>query len=413
MATVTLYLDTRRKTKDGNYPVKIRVTHNRRSKYFGTKVNLDQESFDKVVRGTYLGDDLKKVKKKLNSLHEKVIEIIEDIEVFSFTAIEERLTGKGVSNDLLGRLEERIADNKSKGKIGTANIDSDTLACIKLYLKETKSKLDGHRLPLSEISREWLESFETWNFKRGISSTSIHIWMVRIRAAINQAIQQQIFDPKKYPFGKGKYKAPTPANNKRALSEEQLIKFLEYKPKTTQEEFAKDFWIFSLVSSGMNLGDVFSLRWSNFDGKDSFSFERRKTGTRIKGEKVKITIHCRKEHWVIIEKYGSRKIDPKGFVFDILKPGLDSEREHQLIKMAINKVNSYLRAISKSLEFGFNVTSYHARHSYASRLMKTAPIAYISKQLGHTNISTTENYLSNFTLEESKKYEENLLPKIG
>lgn len=413
MATVTLYLDTRRKTRDGNYPVKIRVTHNRRSKYFGTKVSLDQESFDKVVRGTYLGEDLKKIKKKLNNLHEKVIDIIEEIEVFSFTTIEERLTGKGVSNDLLKRLEERISDNKSKGKIGTANIDSDTLACIKLFLKETKSKMDANRLPLSEITQEWLESFESWNFKRGISSTSIHIWMVRIRATINQAIQQQIFDPKKYPFGKKKYTVPTPANNKRALSEEQLIKFLEYKPKTDQESFAKDFWIFSFISSGMNLGDIFLLRWSNFNGKESFSFERRKTKSRIKADKPKITISMRKEHWDIIEKHGSRNIDPNGYVFDLLRPGLNPEREHQLIKMAINKVNTYLKAISASLEFSFNVTSYHARHSYASRLMKTAPIAYISKQLGHTNISTTENYLSNFTLEESKKYEENLLPKIG
>src|SRR5690606_3640676 len=115
--------------------------------------------------------------------------------------------------------------------------------------------------------------------------TTIYMQITRIRAAINKAIQLEVFDKRKYPFGKekdGKYSAPTPKNTKRALTQDQLLTFLSYKPKTDQEQFAQDFWTFSYLSSGMNLGDVFSLKWGDFNGKKSFTFLRRKTKTRAK-----------------------------------------------------------------------------------------------------------------------------------
>lgn len=414
MATTTLYLDTRRATKDGLYPVKLRVTHNRKSKYFKTTVYLDQESFDRILAGKYLSEDQKEIRKRLVALNEKASDIIDGLDIFSFSVLEERLEGKGSSSDLLVRFQERIAENKLKGKVGTAQIDGDTLASIKLFIKETQSKIDGFKLPLAQVTIEWLEQYEAWNIKRGISTTTIHIHNVRIRAIINQAIQKQIFDPKMYPYGKHKYKIPKPANNKRALTEDQLISFISYSPQNESERFAKDFFLFSLLSSGMNLGDVFSLKWSNFEGKESFTFKRRKTDRAgMSNEPKIITVFCRPEHWEIIERYGALRVGQNQYVFDVLKPGVSKEREHQLIKVAINKVNLNLKKISEALKLGFNITSYHARHTYATRLMGTAPLAYISQQLGHANLSTTQLYLSQFPAKESQKYEENLIPKIG
>jgi Site-specific recombinase XerD len=411
MAKSSIYLDTRRKTKDGKYPLKLRVTYNRKSKYFPTEIYLEEDILDNFIRGKYLNDKQKKERLKLEKIQDKLDEIIESMDVFSFDALQERFHRKGKANDLLEMFRARIEKNRQNGKIGTANIDQDTLKALNVFLRETKPKIENHTLLFDQITPAWLKKFEAWNFERGISHTTVHIRNIRIKAAINEAIQLQLLDARKYPYGKGKYQAPRPSNKKRALLKEELEKLTAYKPKNENERFAKDFWFFSFLSSGMNLGDIFLLKWSNFSGKDSFTFRRRKS-KKEGSVPVDIKIELNPNHWKIIDRQGSRKIDPNSFVFDVVSHGMDPEKEYDAIKNAINKVNNSFRKISKSLGFSFSVTSYHARHTYASQLMREAPIAYISKQLGHRNISTTENYLGNFTSEEAKKYEENLLPRI-
>jgi len=55
------------------------------------------------------------------------------------------------------------------------------------------------------------------------------------------------------------------------------------------------------------------------------------------------------------------------------------------------------------LEWEIPLTTYSARHSYATHLMRAdAPIAYISETMGHSSIPTTEIYLSSFTDETVK-----------
>lgn len=409
MASINLYLDTRKSRKDGTFTVKIRVTHNRVTRYYPTAFKFDENEFAKIMKGNRITPEQSEQRDRLRNLEMAAKKIVEDLEVFTFESFGVRFTGKGTANDLLKALQERITENQTNGKIGTANIDRDTLTSLKLYLKDQGKP---EEIKMNDVTQKWLEGLENWYQLRGISSTSIYIQITRIRAAINKAIQMQIFDKRKYPFGKEKYSPPTPNNSKRALTQDQLTAFLNYQPKTDQEKFAKDFFVFSFLSSGMNLGDVFSLKWSDFKGKESFTFTRRKTKARSK-KKVEITIFLRPEHWAIIAEYGSKKIGKNDFVFNIIDPNQDSERQHILLKMAVNKVNTYLKAIGKSLDFDFGLSSYFARHTYATRLMKTAPIAYISKQLGHSNIATTEEYLGSFEKAEALGYEENLIPKAN
>ncbi|MEZ5199106.1 MAG: site-specific integrase [Bacteroidales bacterium] len=53
-----------------------------------------------------------------------------------------------------------------------------------------------------------------------------------------------------------------------------------------------------------------------------------------------------------------------------------------------------------------HVTSYTARHSFATHLMRHgAPMLYISKQLGHSNMKTTAAYLENFEDRQIKKWQ--------
>lgn len=56
------------------------------------------------------------------------------------------------------------------------------------------------------------------------------------------------------------------------------------------------------------------------------------------------------------------------------------------------------------------VTTSVARHSHATILKRTgASMEFISEQLGHSNLSTTENYLDSFEDDVKRKFTEKLL----
>jgi len=63
-----------------------------------------------------------------------------------------------------------------------------------------------------------------------------------------------------------------------------------------------------------------------------------------------------------------------------------------------------MEKISKGLKFDTIISTYTARHSYATVLKRSgANIAFISESLGHADLRTTENYLSSFEKDERAK----------
>jgi len=59
--------------------------------------------------------------------------------------------------------------------------------------------------------------------------------------------------------------------------------------------------------------------------------------------------------------------------------------------------------LGKRLEINDHLTTYVARHSYATLLKFIGTsIEEISESLGHTNISTTKSYLDSFPKEHKK-----------
>ena len=74
---------------------------------------------------------------------------------------------------------------------------------------------------------------------------------------------------------------------------------------------------------------------------------------------------------------------------------------HQTVKMT----NKWMGKIAEQLGIEGDVNTYSARHSFATSLLKSkAPLSFISKSLGHTNLKTTESYLGSFDDEEAKAF---------
>lgn len=95
--------------------------------------------------------------------------------------------------------------------------------------------------------------------------------------------------------------------------------------------------------------------------------------------------------------------DKKDFIFPVLTKGLIPERERQLIQQLTQVINSHMKSIAEILEIKNDVTTYAARHSFATVLQPSGvSTAFISEALGHSSVKTTQSYLAGFE-DESKR----------
>ena len=160
--------------------------------------------------------------------------------------------------------------------------------------------------------------------------------------------------------------------------------------ETEQRLFARDIFLFSYLMAGINFRDVACLRYSDIqDGR--LVYARHKTRKEM---------NCRinTEAQTIIDKYTNiQTID--NYLFPILNPTVHkTERQRkERIKKVLKSVNGELRKIGNELGLLFPLTTYVARHSYASVLKHAGvDIALISQSLGHSDIATTQIYLDSF-----------------
>ena len=86
-------------------------------------------------------------------------------------------------------------------------------------------------------------------------------------------------------------------------------------------------------------------------------------------------------------------------MFPILNPTVHkTERQRKdRIKKVLKSVNGELRKIGNELGLTFPLTTYVARHSYASVLKHAGvDVSLISESLGHADLTTTQIYLDSF-----------------
>jgi integrase/recombinase XerD len=89
---------------------------------------------------------------------------------------------------------------------------------------------------------------------------------------------------------------------------------------------------------------------------------------------------------------------------------LTLERERTLIKYFTKFVNRWLKKIADKLGIDKDITTYSARHSFATVLKRSgAPIEFISESLGHSEMSTTQGYLDSFEDDVKREYTKALL----
>ena len=399
---VTMFarLDTRRPNKLGTYPIRIRLIHNSVVRDYGTKQNTTKTDYEKITgeRPKGIAADKKLI---IISLLQRAFDVVKNIDPFNFTDFNNAYLNKQNNdlNNVFNWYDDKIKELKDNGQIGTA-ISYE-------YSKKSLIDYSGKEiLMFDDINVKFLKEYEKWNVQKENSRTTVGIYLRPLRHIFARAIQHPSRFISISPFNK--YKIPKTQSGKTALKKNQLKLIYEYQaPEGSQEEFYKDIWLFSYFANGINMKDICKLKYSNIKG-NNIEFIRAKTkDTNQTTKSIRIVLTSDLNR--IIEQYGTKPETKENYIFNFLKSGLNDNEELRLIKLNTRRVNKYIKEIAEKLEINEEVSTYTARHSFAT-ILKNAGVApaFIGESLGHTSLKTTESYLDSFEYEQAAENVNNL-----
>ena len=331
--------------------------------------------------------------------------IAESIVPFTFTDFEnvfysEKTQSRKIQlNDGVNSIyDKHIQALKEEGRISTASSYGDSLTSMLSYKKNLK---------VSQITPDFLKGYEKWMTDNGRSLTTVGMYVRALRTIFNIAIENEVIDASKYPFKK--YTIPAPQKISRTLKKEEIKLIINYTAKRDADAIALDYWVFSFISNGMNFKDIALLKYGNING-DFIEFRRAKTKRTTKNNSLPIMVPLDESLLDIIRKRGNKSKKKEDFIFPILKHGLSPQQEYDHIKTFVRNTNKRLTRVGIELGLSHKVTSYVARHCFATiQKNNNAPLAYISEALGHSNLKTTQNYFGRFEDEGLKVFHSGLM----
>ena len=395
-AEASIYFDNLRPKQNGKCSVKIRVTFIRKRKYFSTGVELSAEDFEMAMsteKGVVKNKKQKNAYTDINKQLAKAADVIENLTVFTFSAFEESfLEQRNTQNSVSFAFDKYIEQLRNEDRIGTAV----SYECAKNSIAEFKANLT-----FAETTPELLKKYERKVLQQGKSISTVGIYLRSFRAIYNL----QNIDKSLYPFGeqKSKYSIPTGRNIKKALTIQEIAKIYNYEaPAGSTKEMAKDYWLFLYLCNGMNVKDFCLLKWSNIEGQ-MLNYNRAKT-QRSRKESRLISVALKPETMEILKKWGQPSISKDAYIFPHLKPKMGAVVERAIYQQLTKTINKYMKRISAELNLDKDVTTYFARHSFATVLKRSgAKIEMISELLGHSSVDITESYLDSFEKEHIQK----------
>ena len=402
-ATISVVCYQSKTLKNGEHPLMLRICKDNKKKYQSLGISVNPKYWDFV-----------KNKPKPNCPNrEQILKIILDKQaklqssILEYNAEDKSYTGATLLNAEKNKFQQKtvkafymelIEQFMSENKCGNRLIYKGSLNSLTTF---TRNRLD---IPFSVIDVDWLTKYEKWLKSKNNRETTISLLFRTLRSAYNKAIDAKCARRSDYPFDEYKINKFDTSTHKRAIAKTEVVKFMKDAPdlgKRHYVQLSKDIFIFSYLCGGINFTDIANLTTANIvNGR--LEYVRQKTHKKIK-------IGIPSEAMKIIEKYTS---ESKGYLFPILDKNLHKtplQKQNRIHKI-LAKVNKNLKLLAAELGIEDTVTTYVARHSFATILKKSGVnIAIISEALGHSDLATTQIYLDSFDNEQIDNAMKNLL----
>lgn len=387
MATVKLKLNKSRALKDGSYPVVFQLLHQRKKEIVYTKYRMKENEFipifEKVSSHNYADCKIsRELHKTARLLYLKIKRLeatgdeytVKDIA----SAVAPKSAGKYI---LLDFIDSQIAWKKSMKKDGIAAAYRSTRSSLAKFIGSKQVKM-------SQVNQRFVTCYKDFLAYNGVSENTEAYYMRNFRTLYNLAVKDGFVPKCTYPF---KDICTKPCKTiKRALDKEQMLRLTQSDFKSNPELMqSRALFLFGFYAQGMAFVDVIFLRWKNICG-NSISYRRHKSKQTIQ---VAITPQIQ----AILDQYGINKKNIDSYIFPIIKPVVNpktDKNEYEQYRVALGRTNRHLKTISKKLGITPSLTTYTARHTWATLAREYgAPVATISTGLGHTKEEMTLVYL--------------------
>ena len=286
---------------------------------------------------------------------------------------------------------KEVADGlQMGGNFGTAHVYRSSLNAIIAYC-------GGEDFTFNEITPEWLKGFEIHLRKRKCSWNTVSTYMRILRAVYNRAVDnnEAKYIPRLFRY----VYTGTRAEHQRALETGDVEKIFAglilLSGVNPAIQRARHFFILMFLMRGMPFVDLAYLRKSDLHG-NVITYRRRKTGRPL-------SVTLTNEAMRIVRMYMNQDVHSP-YLFSFLRSPegtMEAYREYQL---ALRSFNRQLLILGEFLGIPNRLSSYTARHTWATTAYycEVHP-GIISQAMGHSSITVTETYLKPF---QNKKIDE-------
>jgi integrase/recombinase XerD len=401
--SVKVIPDFRRAKMGNKYPLKLRITYKGERKYYTTIYDATKVEWEEINSESVKGK-LRTVRNEISKLESETSDDIEKMNTFSFQIFEKKfLKNKTEFATIKSAFDCYINRLKSEDRVGTATAYQTALNSLLAF---------NANIRINQITIDYLKEFEKHMLFKKRSLTTIGIYLRPLRAILNLAKSEEIISNQEYPFGKGKYTIPGSRNTKKALKMKEIESIFNYKCNNGYfEERSKDFWILSYLCNGMNMKDIAMIKMKNVL-RDTITFTREKTKYTKRTQSRPIVVFKTKEINEIFEKWKTGDANnPESYLFNIISLKDNAIKIKKSVNQFTKVTNNWMKKVGSDLHIETNLTTYVARHSFATILLLAgAQTKFISDKLGHSSILTTERYLGDFPIETDKFYSKALTP---
>ena len=382
----------------------LRFTHDRNTKLVALGLSVEPHYWNKdaemltsdcperAILQSKIDSALAVYRKKINRLEALDVPVNFDT-LFEPTTRKAGITIEDGFNAEIERLE-------SLGKINSATKHKYALQVLDGY-KSVKTALEA-------IDLDYLKGLELYLRQRGNKDNSIATRFAIFKAIYNKAVKEGKVTVKQNPFTLFQVGSLWAKTRKRAIDKDDIQRLIDLEiadgHTTEYRRLARDLFLFSYFTAGMNFGDIARLRYKDIV-KGRVNYSRHKTQKLLSFQLVPNALQ-------IIEKYSKANHAQEDYIFPIL-----DRSEHKTAQQIFNRLHKVLRKVNRELktlgeQIGLKMplTTYVARHTYATVLKRSGvSVALISESLGHSDLSTTQIYLDSFENSQIDAAMQNLL----
>ena len=370
----------------------LRFTHDRTTKFVALGLSVEPHYWDKdaelVLPNCSERITLQSQIDSTLSVYRKRIQRLEALDIpVNFDTLFETNKNRHAGITIENGFKAEIERLESLGKINSAIKHKYTLQVLNGYKPIT--------MALEAIDIDYLKGLELYLRQRGNKDNSIATRFAIFKAIYNKAVKEGKVTVKQNPFSLFQVGSLWAKTRKRAIDKDDIQRLIDLKiadsHKTEYQRLAKDLFLFSYFTAGINFGDIARLRYKDIV-KGRVNYSRHKTQKLLSFQLVPNALR-------IIEKYSKDSHAQEDYIFPILNC-----REHTTPQQVFNRLHKVLRKVNRELKtlgeqigLAMPLTTYVARHTYATVLKRSGvSVALISESLGHSDLSTTQIYLDSF-----------------